>query len=223
MQRSECLTSDQLNIFLAGQGSPGERGEVEFHLNQCRTCRQQLVSLYETPKTDTVSVRAPGWLKRRAQRIPQHRQGLLPFWILKARRQVAAALAAGLVVGLTSVLLWRESRPGDRPPTVETLRREAEMLPAPQLLAPGAGSVLVSDQIEFRWSPVSNIRRYTFTLLDEKGDIIFQTTTTEERLTISRSSIRVENGKTYFWYVGANLPDGTTVDSEMRKLVLSRE
>jgi hypothetical protein len=142
--------------------------------------------------------------------------------ILGFRRHVAAAVAAVLVTaGVMSYLLLSESQRGHQLPPVDVLRQETEVSPAPQLLAPGSDAVIASDQIEFRWSHVPDASSYIFILLDEKGDIVFQTSTTEEHLTLNVSPVRFERGKPYFWYVEARLPDGTTVDSEIRKFVLN--
>lgn len=222
MQLSECPTNDRLTAFLAGRDSPGEREGIEFHLSQCRACRHRLVSLYEASQTESVIVRAPGWLKASARRIPKKRRVIIPSLILGFRRQVAAALAVTALVAVgASLFFLSESRRGHQLPTAEALRQEAQTVPAPRLLAPGAEAVITSDRIEFRWSQVPSASRYTFTLLDGKGDIVFQTSTVDKRLILSMSAVHVERGKPYFWYIGVRLPDGTTVDSEIRKFVLS--
>jgi len=125
-----------------------------------------------------------------------------------------------VAVGVTSFFYLNEPRSGRHLPTAEPLRQEAGISPAPQLLAPGSDAVIASDQIEFRWSHVPDASSYSFILLDEKGEIVFQTSTAEEHLTLSVSPVRLECGKPYFWYVEARLPDGTTVDSEIHQLVL---
>jgi hypothetical protein len=219
---NECLTSDALNVFLAGQFSTGQREGIELHLSRCRACRQRLVNLYEDSKAEAVSVYAPRWLKASVLRIPKNRRVTIPMLILGFRRHVAAAVAAVLVTaGVMSYLLLSESQRGHQLPPVDVLRQETEVSPAPQLLAPGSDAVIASDQIEFRWSHVPDASSYIFILLDEKGDIVFQTSTTEEHLTLNVSPVRFERGKPYFWYVEARLPDGTTVDSEIRKFVLN--
>jgi hypothetical protein len=96
------------------------------------------------------------------------------------------------------------------------LRQTAPLAEAPRLLAPANGAEINAAPLEFRWAKAEGVSRYNFTLLDERGNIVAQTATEEERFALSAPAA----GAVYFWQVSALRPDGTESESEIRKFVV---
>ncbi len=223
MSQTECLTTEERGRFLSGQLAAGQREEVELHLSRCRACRHLLMSAYEESKPETTTRRAPRWLKARALKLPAKPNAREPSLIFGLRLQVAGAIAAVLIAALSFALfLFRNDSQAVLPPT-EVFRQQEPVTAAPRLLAPVANEAIDSDEIEFRWSEAPGAAGYTFTLLNERGDIVFQSRATEERVSLKIADAQLERGKTYFWYVAAKSFDGTAMDSEMGKFVLSQK
>ena len=223
MTQKECVKDDELNHFLSKRAGTVERQAIEFHLSNCQGCRHRLIARHRESKAEEY-IAAPGWLKSRVLRIPQESPVAAPDPIFGPRRHAAMAVAAVIVVALgITVFLMRDSFRDGRLPADDVVREEAGISAAPRLLAPTPGEQLSSGEIEFRWSEVQGAGGYTFTLLDEKGDIVFKASTEEGRLKLPASDARLEPGKAYFWYVGAKTPGGGGDDSEMGRFVFNRK
>ncbi len=219
MELSGCIKRDNLKLFVAGQTNAVDREEIEYHLSNCRACRQRLIAEYRESKTESISVPAPGWLKSRVLVIPKStRVRLPPFgtgW-----RQVAATAAVIIVALLIGVVFMRDSFRSGELPKNDAVRQDQGISTAPRLLNPSGGEQLSSKEIEFRCSEVQGAEGYVFTVLNDKGDIVFRASTKEARLKLNSADVRLEPGKTYFWYAGAKLPAGTVAESDVGKFVL---
>jgi hypothetical protein len=202
--------------------SGGERAEIESHLSACRQCRHRLAAQYQESKDEAVLLQTPRRLKARALAIPQKGRAASPALIFGLRRPLAvasAALVVAIAAGLAFFISMNDAARQQAPPDV--LRQEDRAGVAPRLLAPPADAVIASDEIEFRWSRVEGAGSYRLALLDEKGDILFQSSTEQEHLVLKATDARLEPGKSYFWYVAAESPFGTTMDSGMAKFTLA--
>lgn len=213
MSEMQCPTSEDLNSYMAGLLAAGERDSFETHLGGCRECRHRLVVLHEASRTKPATSPAPRWLKARVRGMARGEKVRVSSRVFGLRIQYAGAMAVViLAIGVTAVLLVRqpERLPNDR------LRQQDQVSTAPQLLAPATGADITSDQIEFRWAEVHGAQSYSFTLLNEKGDVLFRAPA-ENGMVIVNASERLERGRSYFWYVTAKSVEGTTVDSEINK------
>jgi hypothetical protein len=216
------VRADELDLFLSGKLSGGARAEIETHLSACRECRRRLVAQYQESKAEVGLVQAPRWLKRRAFAIPRKGRAASPAWVLGLGRPYSVAVAALVVAvagGLAVFLYTTDATRRQAPPDV--LRQDNRPITTPQLLAPSADAVIASNQIEFRWSRVEGARGYRLTLMNEKGDILFQSSSEQEHLVLKAMDARLERGKPYFWYVTAESPLATTLDSGMGKFTLA--
>ncbi len=222
MSLTNCPTGGELSSFLAGGLAAEAREGVELHMSRCQTCRQLLAGLYRSSQSNAVLMHAPAALKAQALRIPGMDRIAPPIWIVRYRPQLAGALAAALLLTVSAAVYLRMGESGriGQLPSSDALRHGDGISAGPGLQAPGAGATITSDRIEFQWSHVPGAGGFVLTLLNEKGDIVFQSTTTEPRLSLSVQEARLERGQAYFWYVGAKSSAGTVVDSEIRKLVL---
>jgi hypothetical protein len=209
MPTDECFSDDELNLFLRGGTTPAG----ELHLSECAACCQRLAQAYRLARPEPELMRVPRRLKARVLRQP--RRVLWRAWLYDFRRQMAAmATAVLLVTGV--VFLWSRGGETRRPPLTDPLRQTAPLAEAPRLLAPVNGAEINAAPLEFRWAKAEGVSRYNFTLLDERGNIVAQTPTTEERFSFSA----LPAGAAYFWQVTALRPDGTESESEIRKFVV---
>lgn len=223
MSQPDCLTNEDLSLFLSGQLADGRRDEVEHHLGGCRTCRHLLMIAYEDSQPEMATRRIPRWLKARALKLPATPNLKPPSLVFGLRLQVAGAIAAILIAALgITLFLFRNDAQGVLAPA-EVFRQHEAVRAAPRLLAPAANEAINSDEIEFRWSEVSGATGYSFTLLNEKGDILLQSSMSDARVYLKPRDVQLERGKAYFWYVAAKSIDGTAMDSEIGKFVLSRK
>ncbi len=222
MKRIECITDDDLELFLSDRLPGVQRDQLESHLSDCRACRRRLVNQHLGSRSEEIAVPAPDWLKSRVSQIPQQGRVRVPVSAGRWRRQfaVAATIVLALSVGF---FLMRDRFVVKQPSEADVLRQETGSSPVPQLFAPKGGAQVQSNDVEFRWSEVYGAERYALTLLNEKGDIVFETSTVENRLSLSAAAARLEPGKTYFWYVRARLSNGTAADSAIGKFGLSQK
>ncbi len=218
MSSGECLTKEELHLFLTVELPSAGREVTEAHLSHCHACRQLLLHLYEQEQPELVIHPAPPTLKTRALALP-NRTTARRRRIFGLRPQWAGALAAVIVtiMCLTAFLLIRER--GAPLPADDVLRQQAPTVAAPRLLNPEAGAQIGGTAIEFRWTAVEGVTTYRFFLLSDTGDIVWQAATTEARVRIRSDEVRWEERKPYFWYVNAKAADGMTADSEMRRFV----
>ena len=225
MVNDKCLTNDELNLFLNDEMSSEKKAESDKHLSLCSLCCHRLAQAYKLAKPEPGLIRAPRRLTARVlRREPQPRLTRLLAWLFDFRWQTAAATAAALIItSSVAFFIWRNANNTHKPPITDPLRETAPLVVAPRLIAPENEAEVNITQTEFRWTKVEGISRYIFTLLDQRGNIVFQTSTTEERLSVSSLSVRLEPSKTYFWRVTTQMPDSTEADSETRKIVFVKK
>lgn len=215
MSENGCQTPERLELYLDDGLEPDERARVEGHLSRCDACRRRLVGIHEARREETVTRRAPESWKRRAREIPRRRR--------TARRwQPALAAVLVLALGLAVYRAVDVARPARQAPDAERLRTPPASPTGPAALAPADGAVVTPGAIEFRWSEVERARRYTLTVLDAEGDVVFRAETREAHRTVDWGQEEApRDGRSYFWYVTAQLTDGTSTDSEIRRLSLA--
>lgn len=219
MSVKDCFTKDELFHFLKDKLSDEKKEKVESHLRECQVCRHQLTLAYKRTllPEPTLLIRAPRRLVTSVLRKPQSRFSRLFDWLFDYRKQVTATLAVFLIVSVTTIFFLSDSNRIRKPLASDPLRETKPISVAPQLLSPENDVQLNLENAVFRWSKVENISRYNFVFLDQRGNIILKTFTTQEKLTLSDVSVQLEKGKVYFWYIAAQLNDGTEADSEIRK------
>lgn len=176
--------------YLAGEADPPERAEVERHLEECRSCRDELAAVAEVVD----------------QGRPRRKR-----WFGAGAAVAAAAIAALLLLppgggDRGGEFLERDS--GARP-AVETIDRIT-------VLAPRAGEDVALDELVFAWKPVGGEAVYRFTLTDAEGDLVWQTSLPD---TLYRLDPRVDvlRDATYFWYVDALLPGGESATTGIHR------
>lgn len=219
-----CLKPEQRRLYLEDRLDRVERAALEEHLSTCRDCRRRLVLTHEARSSEATE--GPSWppveeeLKERARAIVRSSRGSAP----RRRRGPWAVLAATLVAFL-GLLALNGVREPSHPPRDggETLRAGGAGELRLELLDPPQGSVVDAGALELRWSAVPGAERYTFTLLDGLGNILLRSASPESSLSLDLSALDppVAAGASCFWYVTAELSDGTALESEVRRLVLA--
>ena len=136
MQKS-CKETDKMLVDYAdGQLSASESSEVAEHLAKCESCRRTLQALQRSLELTGI-IWEDGLAETEAIRIP------IPRKARKLRWPRYAAVAAGILLALTSAVVWRALvRPPEREPTFAEIERKiiesgsaARLLAAADLLA----------------------------------------------------------------------------------------
>lgn len=219
VETQECLSDDELNLFLSDKLSQEKKSVCNLHLSFCQACCHRLAATYKMNQPEPELIHAPRRLTTRVLRKPQPRFAYLFNWLFDFRWQAVATFAVLLLISSPAFFIWRNASREIQWMT-DPLRQDTMLLTAPQLIAPKHGVQTDITQTEFRWSKVEGINSYNFVILDQRGSIVFQTFTKEERLSGNNFSKNLKQDETYFWYVATQLPDGTGADSEIRMFVL---
>ena len=137
------------------------------------------------------------------------RPDIVPAW---RRPRVLAPLAAAAVLVLAAVPLVLHYT---TMPAPEALRDVSDVpilqSPAQETPAAQAGT--------FRWSAVSGARAYVLEILTASGQPLFTMHTTSTSATLP-ADVVIAPGVEYFWWVGAELGDGTQRRSAFRRLLV---
>lgn len=224
MGEHDHLSATDLATFVASGLASEARTAAEAHLSTCRACRRALVAAHDAsaPHPDTpplparVDARVRGLVAdqtTRWQPRPEPIDVSRPHWPpYLAAAALLAALAGWAVLG--------PDRQGvDAPSTV--VRSGAPLSPALTLIepptpAPSSGPSLGSPPQaaawRFRWSGVSEVRGYTVTVLDARGDIVVTAQTSEREIDLTweapAPTVAQTTETTHYWYVCAQQTDG---------------
>ena len=223
-----CLREELLRRYLAGGLAADVRGAAEEHLADCPDCCRRLASLHHANRSEPArgletAHRVPEDLKRRVRDLPRR--------AAERRRVRWLAAAAAVVVASWGALLWTRTASGPPPangdPRGEPLRGEPLRgdplrgdggTSGPIALVPEDGTaVAAGTPILFGWTPVHEAARYTLVVVDAKGDVVARGRAEHDRLTLS-DPLSVPG--TYYWYVTAELGDGTHLESEVAGFVV---
>ncbi len=177
LDRAACPTPEALGDLAARRGSEAGRLAVLDHVMQCAACRRDLDLLLVADRAGTRSV--------------------------VARRWVAAAAAAILVIGVggvgARVLLRERAAEVERGGTV-----------ALRPVSPGGGTAATAPVL-LTWHAAPGARRYRVEVLAADGAPLWSATTADTSVTVPDSV--VARGGTFGWWVTGRLRDGATVSS----------
>ena len=210
-----CLSAQRLARYLENRLDPDEREGAEEHLSGCAESRDRLVELHASRRGEPPLERAPESLKRAARAIPRRRRRRVRHPSgLPHRRYLAVAASLVAAVGMAALIYRGGPGRPQGPADTDALR---DVATGPALLQPLApdGEVASSAPIEFRWRGAPEAERYTLTVLDALGDIVLRESTPADRLEVAPAATGLEPGASYFWYVSAEMADGTSAQSEI--------
>lgn len=188
------LGASALAAFVDGTLVGEARQAVMRHLAACRECREELVLVHALVRG------APTRQSRRK-------------WGGVATLMVAAAVAFTMI-----------PRAGDRADAVAlTLRADSaavvDDLPAVQLAAPMIDAHVAPEALPLGWRPVATGATYLVTLQDTTGTLIWSAVTGDTSIVVP-SGGPLESGASYYWSVDAQLADGRTTRSGLRRVMV---
>lgn len=225
MISDNCLTTETKRAFLADELSTERRETAEVHLSDCSACRRQISIMLSEIKTEE-TLPLPESLKQKAKQIPlrqtSEKQNFFTTFLAFFQKPAAVAAGVVLLIALASIafIALREKNPLQKD---EKFRQGNSSANKPQLLSPISDSSIETTKIDFRWSKVINALSYTVVVLDEKGDILFQKSTTQESLSMDAAALNLANSRHFFWFVRVKLADGTTSNSDSSKFSLQKK
>lgn len=223
------LSDEQLTLFLEDRLDAADRHAAEDHLSRCDGCRRRLVEAHhhglrpEPFAAGTLGAEAfelPVDIQQRAralarQQLATGRRRWLP-WVLGTAASAVAALLI-LLVGRPP-----QSVPA---PTLQSggtavLRSEDVASPWGKV-SPADGSRQTGPEVELGWSLEAPTRRLILTVLDDLGNIRWRSEVKGDRqpLTAEDLSPSLRPGATVYWYLTAQLDDGSTVESEIASFI----
>jgi len=186
---------DDAEIYEAATGSADTdtRRRIVEHTARCGACAQswRLAAELERARPDVV---------RAEERFRRPRDRFL-------NGVLAAAAAVVAVVGIS--LMLPRMDPGTPPPSAGSVLRGDDLqqfaVTGPSELRLGNGQPIV-----FTWEPVPEVRDYRVRLLDDELASLYSARVDTERLELPAGALSdVEDGETIFWFVQAELNDGS--------------
>ncbi len=214
-------TEERLDAFLRGRLDGAARSRLETHLSQCDACRRRLVQAHRLGQPldaeGEAPVELPEELEQRVKAMGRRsgrRQSVR--WAAWARAGAALATAALLLIVLGRLRLSAPTVYSFQATDPTTLRAE-EVPSAWQDLQPADGSRLSGNEIELAWTLTTTPRRLTVTVLDGLGNIRLRTTVDGGRMKLTSEDLSPPpQGRTQlYWYLTAQLMDGTALESEI--------
>lgn len=189
--------------------SPSERANAERHLSECASCRRRLVALQDVSLPEPASI--PPALLAAARRLGRReRAPRIRAWTM--------GMAAMLAIAFAGLYLYRSPRAVDD--TLRDVNRDVEAsVTAPRLLVPQDGAVLSVKAAELRWEPAPGVMRYEVRVINERGDVVVERSTTSAAVTLADARDLLRRGERYYWLVRARWPDGRVAESGLRSFV----
>lgn len=177
--------------YLSGRISASDRAVLESHLAECRVCRQQVISA------------------RRVLAKQHARRPLL--WAVPA---AAAAILALVVLAV---------RPGIRVPEREQLRGPAQSADPEgastlRVISPASSDTVNRAGVVFVWHGHPGRPLFHLTLADGSGRELWSGDTRDTTLTLP-TSVSLDPGRTYFWYVDGLGADGRSLTTRTQRFL----
>lgn len=193
MTEEAHLTSEDVAAYLDNALSESDGARIRAHLAGCEACRAEI-----------------GSVSRLIDSAPR-----------AGRRFVALpALAAAAVIivfagkaAIDSRSASDELRGNDIPATLEGVSAFQAVTPR--------GRQPIGDGVVFVWRPPLPGVTYRFTLTDEQGGKIWIGSTSDTSITLP-DSVRLQQERSYHWFVDGLLPDGTAATTGITSFQLAR-
>lgn len=216
IKKEECLTNEEVKLFLQDDISEAEKEKFDVHLSLCDLCCHRVATEFKAVRPEPELLRVPDYLKEQVKHQPVEKPIGFFDWVYAYRGQFAAAFGVVLIATF-GIFYFIQSDGNKFAPTENPLREDASLSTAPRLLSPEKDVQITKENSDFSWSKVQGISRYRFFILDKLGNVVFQKGVQGENFSLGKSEESLRSGEIYFWYVSAQMPDGTETDSEIRK------
>ena len=224
-RRRNCLSDGTIAAYVDSALGESERARVQEHLAGCAYCRS-LVSDVVKQGRETDVPETPAVLRERARTLvaPKPKQWAWNWAPVTAAGVLASAAIAVMVLQTQQSLtlpVWpapavpvlMESKPAIQvtPSGDETVRKLKSLEYSPSILSPHPGSIVLREQLEFRWNAVRGSIYYHIRVLTPDGDLVWQGDSTATQ-TKFPSRMILRSGK-YFVLVSAMLKNGRAAKS----------
>lgn len=205
---TECPEEAVIAGYSDGNLSLAERMPLEAHLATCRYCRGQLgiLSLLEAESDSPPAV--PETVMMAARQLVVDDTTSRPI----GNRGWAAGLAAAALAAMLGLAVWlpqggQVGRSGGS--AVRTVVPKQALL---MVLQPRESELVPAEEVEIRWTEVSQALSYQLLLVTSDGDIVWKTELEQTQAKLP-DNLEMEASSTYFVWIRALLPDGKTLRS----------
>ena len=184
------LRDHVLAAYVDGTLAASARAMADTHLVECVACRDELVAMSSLVRSSSRS--------RRVVRFAAP----------------TAAVAAALLVAVLGP--WRAAPRSSTPN--ERLRETTSVAAGPRVMpvGPTEGGMIDQDSVRFIWRSEPRDAGYRLTVTDEGGAVRWTMNTSDTAVGLP-DSVRLDRGRTYYWYVDALGRDGRTRTSGLRR------
>jgi hypothetical protein len=208
------------------------KARVEIHLSKCERCRLIVADVVKLQRELELPVPLVEFARRPAQYAPAVSAGFRWIW--------APAAALAFIVLITGTIgLLREPQkllvtappPPSAPmiakaesltsrniPLQQILRKPQRSEAFPVILSPQQYSIVVRENLEFNWTPVSRSRYYEIRVVTSDGDLLWEGQTEKSVLHLP-SEIVLKRGS-YFVWITAYLANGRVAKSSPVRFVV---
>jgi len=226
---SQCYNDSDLLEFI--EGKPSQKSKVTFynHLLECQSCMDRMLSMHQDfdklLREGVLTSPETWWDKARrfisgiGVRLTEKLQLL---WTPPKSFKPAYAWVGLILILCISIIAIIAINSSSK---TEIITRDNQLDIAQrgvQLVHPQNNSELDIDKSEFQWSASGEAVAYNFFLLDDRGNILWETSTKNKRLELP-DNISLDNNQLYFWRVEALFEDGTFRLSPMISFTNVRE
>lgn len=218
---ARCFDESELASFLAGGFKRSARKELYVHLKGCESCMDSLLGveslLTELKHENLVPVQRGLAIKTRESFAHLTSTALGKIQSVQDALIFPKPAYHWVSVALVIIVAGLIFKPSDDSVNIPLINRETSVEESQmrvQLLAPDNRSSVPERYPEFRWAGPSQVKTYTFLLLDGNGEIIWEQKTGENRVTLPRD-IQLQPATVYFWQVEGLWPDEGSTVSEM--------
>jgi hypothetical protein len=225
----QCYADSDLLEFIEGKPSQKSKATFYNHLLECQSCMDRMLSLRqdfdELLQEGVLTTLETRWDKARrfindiGTNLTEKLQLL---WTIPKSLKPAYALAGLVLLLCISVVAIISINNSSK---TEIIMRDNQFDIAQkevQLIHPANDSQLNIHKSEFQWSAPEKAVNYNFFLLDDRGNILWETSTEDKRLELP-DNITLNNDQLYFWRVEALFDDGTSRLSPMISFTNLRE
>jgi anti-sigma factor RsiW len=149
------------------------------------------------------------------------REELAAVSALVPRRRRTRWLAAAVPLAAAALAIALLHSPRDDAAPIPALRDGGEGVERVMVVGPTVGARVVADSLRFAWRSAGPDARYHLTVTTTAGANAWAASTGDTVLVPARRGTRLGPG-TYFWYVDALRPDGTTATTGVQRFEVVR-
>ena len=226
-----CLDEEELAAYVEQRVAGRDRERVEGHLVACKACRDQVGFLVRAEEERGLAAVPGGWLVQARELERPGARAWMSAWYWGTAATAAACLLLAAALWLrpqpeakpsvskavpapaSEVLAQAETKPLPPAPPAPVVRNQAGVAAAPEVIFPRPHSTVAREGLAFRWKEVKGALSYEVRLVNAEGDVLWEQRV-QGQSTKPAPTLTLKPGETCFLWVGADLPDGRTVQSK---------